>query len=85
MSAQIHYRLAAIEDKLKEIDEGRAEYRLIHKIAKVIVCSMIAYALYLDGASLICILTIPSWFFLVNTVAYVIEHIRGTIHRHEVI
>lgn len=85
MNAHMHYRLKAIEEQLKEIDQGKAEYRTNHKLAKAIVCAAIAFALYLDGASLVVILTIPAWFFFVNTVAYGIESLRGHKHKHEVL
>lgn len=83
MSCQLHYRLQAIEKELNKINLGRAPYRRIHLLGKLITCLLVELGMVYVGASLIIKLTTVMWFFGPNFFSYLIESILKEEHRHD--
>ena len=62
------------------------KYKHIHKLAKLIVClinTVLVLVFYHSHIELLIIFINISYFFGVNTVAYVLESILHTKHEHD--
>lgn len=68
------------------MSEHKRQYQQNHLSAKVIVCCIqLVLVLLIDivQTKLLILLAVVLYYFGVNTVAYLLEHIRGHRHRHD--
>jgi hypothetical protein len=65
---------------------ARKHYKFCHKLAKTITCFLVILLLItsrLTGWFALDILAVVVWFFGVNPIAYLIEHVNKWRHIHE--
>jgi hypothetical protein len=64
----------------------KQQYRKIHKLAKLVIFALVVLLLVINrvyNLLILDILAVALWFFGVNTVAYIIEHVLNLRHTHD--